>query len=96
MSLRESEMIKIEQKSLLNPRFFLISIVQNEVCRAENMKMTLFTKMLILEQNQFQNRFLRKNTKFPEYPNHFSERILFYWHSPNVRLEFCMNEPIKY
>ena len=59
-------------------------------------KSLIFAKMLILEHNPFQNRFLRKNIQFPKYLSDFSERILLYWHSPNVGLECCLNGPFKY
>ena len=84
------------KKSLLNPRFFLISNVQNQICRAENIKKNDFCKNVDPWAESVSKSFFAKNIQFPEYPNNFSERMLLYWHSPNVGLECCVNGPFKY
>ena len=56
----------------------------------------IFAKMFILKQNPFQNRFFCENYSISWISEQFSERMLLYWHSPNVGLECCVNGPFKY
>ena len=94
--IRNSEKVKIEKKSLLNPRFFLISNVQNQTCKAENIKKNDFYKIVQPLAESVSKSFFCEKYSISWISEQFSERMLLYWHSPNVGLEWCVNGPFKY